>query len=432
MKVPETLHPACTAAGLTPAQTHAILTGTNTNHRAAPALLHAYRNTEMPDLPGPSTPTAYDLGLRLRAATTNGITDRSTHVPAIRPDGDNMLALTREDDQWTLLGTSNRRSVTNVSTPAGITRTLAALTTVPALAVTADHDLHLLLDAVAQLPASDERNHALGVLHTWRSALEHDAVGYAVNVVDLARARYASADPESESSAHHWAELLGIRETTPALEVLSLAWYLRQDMISFGGEAAATDQNYRETWETVHPRRTARESGEAMASSLASRTAWAAWLAAFMTDDLLHSRAALWKGTVASGPIHAVHSGRWQVSGVTAFRYHPGSEVNLRINRGTQRVVTVTDVHVNQDETLTVTLAAPGRGQVITEIDRLVSSPAHARLSAVVPDVARLLIAGKQSLKRRADSSSWLADASKKPAVRDVPWDVLIAASEEA
>ena len=436
MTVPEPLHTTCTSAGLTPTDAQAIIDGTNTHHPAAPALLHAYHATPVPELARPSTPAAYDLGLRLRAARDNTAVDRASSTPVIRHNITSRVTLTRIGTQWTLAGVHEARSITCPGGASDLIRCLATFQTVPALAVAHDRDLHSLLHAVAESPKSEFRDRALGVLHVWRNALEHAGVGYAVNVLDLARARYASAAPDREAKLVHWADLLDLDAPNPHVATLALWDHLHRDMISLGGPTVR-ESAYHDEWREVWPQHDAQEGEVDMARNLTSREAWAQWLDGYLCEDLVASRAQLWTGRAATGVIRSQRPGHWDVSDVLAFDHRPGSEVALSLdNNRTKHEVTITGVSVATDRTVTVSLTAPGRSRTADAVNAtLTNSPsataATAWITPLAPDLTRVITAGAQAATRReaADAKSWMALPEKKTPTRDVPWDVLFAAS---
>ena len=436
--VPAELTAACASAGLNPAEAQAIIDGTNTTHHAAPALLHAYQDTDLPALTHPSTPAAYDLGLRIRATQHEGVTERASSTPTIRHDPNARVALTRIDNRWALTGHHEGRAITCPGFAQHLIACLATFQTVPALAVIRDLDLHELVHAAAMCPPSDSRDRALGVLHTWRNALEHAAVGYAVNVLDLARQRYATGNPGREDKLVHWASLLGFDAPDPHVATLALWDHLNRDAISVGGPTT-TDRAYRDAWATITPQASATENGPTMARNLASRQAWAQWHEAYRCADLLASRAELWTGQVACGVLRARRRGEWEVTGTMAFHHPPGSEVSLTIGNQVH-AVTITGTSVAGDRTMTIALAAPGRTRAVAAIDTALSaqgspgpSPTALRawLGPLVPDLAGVIATGAVAADRRrkADAKSWLGDPSRKTPTRDVPWDVMFAAS---
>src|SRR4051812_499059 len=99
MTYPPSLVASAERAGLSVGDLQAILAGDLDHHRAAPALLHAYRELG-PSLPGPSDPDAFELGLRLRAAAKGGVARRAAIVPAFRDEQYRLVSLARSDTSW--------------------------------------------------------------------------------------------------------------------------------------------------------------------------------------------------------------------------------------------------------------------------------------------------------------------------------------------
>lgn len=425
--------------GLTVAEARAVATGaqpaTPAAALAAPALAQAYNRRRSNPSDGPSTPQAFELGLRLRALDNGGMAERSTITPVIpAQDPQTIAALTWEKGGYQVAVHDTKPTVATRLDAKGLVDALAVPAAVAGavLVVASPSHLNRAIEEVAELVSpGGKANAVLGALMQWRRALETPGAGLGVDVLDALGERYVTDNPSADRDLTAWCRRLRVPARQAASAVLALYRHLMPSMIELNDSERKA--YLREWGELANPVDSAREGEWGMAVSLAAREALAQWLPAYRIDhDPLHAAAMRWEGRVLLGRVVKDRATRqYTVAVGHVCRLRPGAEVQVDSGDGKRPPVKV-DVVASEYRPgvgIVLTLSAAGSPRRIGAMDRLVGQWVRVWPGRV--SLSQALGARFTASQRRweADKVSWLADTSKVPAGRDVPWDVMFAAA---
>lgn len=413
---------------------------------AAPAIRHAVTGTGT--VGAPSTPAAWDLGLRIAAADKpNAVSFRLAHSDTFSwfDDGEPVVL--------TAGSTAGHYTVTHSALPelddAPIGTVVAAIerftapTTPPALIVDKPATIaQALTDARAAIAPNLP---SLALLLWWRDASTHRGVGIVTAPIPALRARYATTEPGHERDPHFWADRFSISSTDHQL-LIDLSAHARTapagpvDAMSQGWISRLSSYK---TAARKSYRYLGRETKDHMAALLASEEAHNEWHSAWkIATDPLAAAAARYTGHVVDGtPAPHITGDTFKlVIGNAISRYKDGANVTV-YGTDPESFENKAEVTVSADIVSTtmdsngdqiVELSTHGRPALTRDMTRMWDGGATVTLRPLSPQPSRAARAGIDASRRRAKSTavSWLSDPKKRPKTRDVPWSVLIAGCE--
>jgi hypothetical protein len=389
----------------------------------------------------------FDLGERLRSATSARPVARSIFAPVLPPTDPVAVTLIGAG-ACALLRATDGTQVTTATGP-GALSALAELgvstATEHRTLVIADRDtLSRLVDLARSTDPASATAASAAVVGWWGQRADHPGTGAVLNVTVACSARWVlGVPPEDERQVSVWRTWLGVADSGPR-GLLELAAAVSAGQTLPGLEAFAEDDEHSWEWFTARvadPKTSwnwrMRDNRREAALGLATRCDAAELYESLRLGDPLVATRESFRGTVVSGVVTAVPARtRIEVTldhlacrlrenaAVEGFAGYP-RDVPAANGRGPLLHGRVAATRVTTDERLVVTITdvvvRPGPARIGQRVT--------LRPRSVDPRQQR---SGRQELHRRyAARRSWLSGGSAPaPRRRDVPLDVVVAAAE--